>query len=528
MTALGQQGSHSGGGLLDLLEAQDLWLRRRIEVVSFDDDRTVRRASTLDISLDQYAQVTRGPIPRVGGRALLPIGMQPRTPSRDVTVTTASGEPLPFLTRAEERAMLAAALADDSYGLLQGDSGTKWDAIPGDVRRQRLLRLIESELDLARLPAEWQSGANAALLQEFVEELKPYWADLANNRVVIALPLMNELQTGFLWWRRHNRLRLIESHPEEIPRGPTARIPPLFRIPLAVYWWNAGGTRRTVISPRTGRTTEPPPGHEPAWVKRSYLDDVPVTIPAAQLGESQSYHFELRCPPGMYVHYGCLIVTRFVADDTSDPPTDDGPPDASNVETVPPEEAFEVEVIEIEDNDPHWDTAHFYYTSSLSQLGNDNPATIAESSVVVVLRPMFHGALRTGVNVSALTAVLLTCLTLTLGWSAAGWAFVIEAPFQERQTDALVSLLLLAPTIALALLVRQDEHLFTKFVLNAYRQRVGALAASTFAVAVAFAVGLTGLWLFVLLAISTSIGWIVAAMNWISGRRSRRALASPA
>lgn len=510
-----------GVRLLDLLIDQPAWIARRIEQVEWADDRTLWRTSVIDVrspastrtgaqndEAGSHSMETQPPpFPLVGNRLLLPIAMFERRASRNVTVTSAAQEPLPHLTRSEERALVAAGLTT----WVSEMSGDAFDDIPVSVREAGLAATIEvgASLPGLELPGEWlHLRKRADRLADYVAASRDEWSHFVEHRVVVALPEASELGAN------DGRLRIIERHPEEFPRAPEPRrISPLFRVPIAQ---EEGPTAIRVL------VTDPVVGpirymagdttiDRPVWERSCSLDDAPISIVAGSLGEAASYHLEVTCPAGMFIETSKLVVTR-VSGDTSDEIDE-----AYGGPTV----VGGVEVWEIDEDDPRWDTAHFYYSASYGQEEGTDPPEILESVAALILRPMYHGVLRAGTNVSILTTALLATLTLSLGWEAGGLPTLVELPLVQRDTNSVVSLLLLVPTIALAVLLRADEPLLTKWVMSSYRQRLAVVGLANFVAAVAFAIGLDGLWLTATLVVATCVSAVYSYWNYRSGEVSR-------
>jgi hypothetical protein len=460
--------------VLDLLDWPEEWIDRRIETICFDDDRTATRSTALDIILPD-------PVPELFGRAVLPIAMHPRNPARNVVVATAAGEPLPFLNREQERGLVAAGLVAGSYDLLD-EQGIVLDQLTPDDRYLLVLRQIESTL---MVPGEAREAVDDVFAHQrllFEDELQPYWEEFQKKRLVIALPAIGPEEAA----NRPTLVRINERHAEELIRPDSYRHE--FDIPTTTLYATGKADDAASLSnalyDKTHEFVVPPPsGHVSPWKRKAHADDLYVTVPTELVRETRSYHIEFTCPPGVYVDYGVLVVVHGVRADGSDAPG----------------EMYDIEILEVEDDDPHWATAHFYYNPQMSRLPSrdDEEANgILEAALCVVLRPMYHGVMRSGANVAFLTTALLVVLAFSLGYDAADYPLRLHLPLDERDTNSLVSLLLLVPSVALAVLVRQDEHLMTKYVIDRYRLRLGILALDTFAVAILFAVGLSGAWLF--------------------------------
>ncbi|MDQ3516321.1 MAG: hypothetical protein M3403_06050 [Gemmatimonadota bacterium] len=106
---------------------------------------------------------------------------------------------------------------------------------------------------------------------------------------------------------------------------------------------------------------------------------------------------------------------------------------------------------------------------------------------------------------------------------------IASAP--DASSDAVVAMLLLAPTAGLGILIRHDEHLLTKFVASAYRRRLGGTATATFVAAIAVASGVSGLVLLLVLAgtdhAATALTAVTISVARYSGERVRVPPAPP-
>ncbi len=91
----------------------------------------------------------------------------------------------------------------------------------------------------------------------------------------------------------------------------------------------------------------------------------------------------------------------------------------------------------------------------------------------------------------------------------------------DDTTESVVAMLLLAPTAALGLLIRQNEHLLTKHIASAYRKRLGALATVTFSAATVIATGLGGWQLLAVLTAAAVAGSTLAGITWRSASHSK-------
>lgn len=476
MTGYQSEAAVQGLGTLALLYSQPSWILRRSEWVSFEDSLTVRRHSELDISLDGF-KGHAGHVPRLGNRVLLPIMQVRRDLNTEIRVMSASSDPMPFLPRRRERGLLAC-------GLLE------------------LLRHVHRESPPqaeARLP--WVDGFDRVLaaidgavsepppVHDDMPELHTYLMDLAKYNVVVASiaeePSAGDSGVGFV--------RILESHYEPA----SASRKKGFDVPLSRNGYDRDDTRHRLAF--AGHHYERPAGWQPLWRRQFRLDDSTVTLPALLLDTAESFHLRAVCPPGLYVERATLVSTI--------------------------EQEGSLEVLEILRDDGHWTEAHVSYRAALHSGGDPRSggslqegflSTRKEAALLLVLRPMYHGLTRTGQNVSVVTSALLWVLTFTLGWRSADWNWRLATLSQEVATDPVVAVVLLAPTAALAMIVRQNENLMTKFVADGFRRRIGAQALLAFAAATATAVGLVGpalFWLLLTLSLTSTVLSVITLLE---------------
>jgi hypothetical protein len=132
--------TQDGVAFLELLLTQATWIRRHITEISFDDATVIRRTSTFDVSFESSPDSLRQHLPRRGGRVPLPVDSVKRSVSYNITVRTAGGEPIPPLTRSEERSLVADLLVELSHG------NTPDAALSDDRRREILLWSVDPSM----------------------------------------------------------------------------------------------------------------------------------------------------------------------------------------------------------------------------------------------------------------------------------------------------------------------------------------------------------------------------------------------
>ncbi len=186
-------------------------------------------------------------------------------------------------------------------------------------------------------------------------------------------------------------------------------------------------------------------------------DTFTLQIPVKDLTQCQSYHLEIASPLGTQIYVAVLYI---VDSQTS-------------------------RSWEIPDHDPSPDRAKFYYTSSAGGGSAEEFSGVAsdvkhiQGFVRLVLQPTYHDGMRQGLNLSLLSLGVLVFLALEMTW-----------PFGRYTNESVVALLLVAPAIVVAGMLKPQEHPLTKRVLSLYRTRVSTIAVILFVVAMCIAVGL--------------------------------------
>lgn len=471
-----------GLALLSLLDWQPQWILRRVERGAFEDALTIRCRTTLDIFLGRLEEDPKvALIPTLGDRILLPIMQVSRLSHHDVSIEDAHGQSLPFLPRSEERRLLSEGLAE--Y-YLEAQAGE----IEGNVKelQQAILKLIN------------QAPSKAEKLPDRFAHIATHIRNFQQNNLVIAAIKRDDVfdKYGF------KLLRISETHASSLPwSNPASRkVAPILGRDYLAYQ-----TRNRVAY--SGHSTFRPTDWVPLWRKPASLDDTLVVIPVPLMDTAESYHMEVACPSGAYVSKATLVSTMKLP-------------------------SGRIEVLEVVEDDRHWNVAHASFHIGMHTesevLAEDIQSRRLDSGFLLVLRPMYHGLMRTGKNVSLISVGLLWLLTFTLGWDGLGWPPVIEMPRASNpQLESIVAMMLLVPTVILSFIVRQDENLMTKSVADGFRRRIGMLATITFAAALILAVGVSDWLLFAGLCALSGMGTIVAARTWSSARRSELQLRQP-
>jgi hypothetical protein len=254
--------------------------------------------------------------------------------------------------------------------------------------------------------------------------------------------------------------------------------------------------------PRADRGRIEPQPNEP-----ELLDDLIIRFPAEQISTSESYHWKFVAPAGSIVKEAHLevqnvpdakaiadVIIENLADADSTIGASGG--DAGGAEDKHPTGDPSVLAARIAksvddhlasdsypDDDPHCDRVHIYYNSK-PWLKVPPPI---DATVVVVLRPNTMGTTRPGTIASWLATIALVTIAVTIGWEGCpfggGWVGY------RWDVDSVVAILLLGPTLLVAFIIRENEHLLAKRVLTHYRRRIATQAFLTFTAAALYALG---------------------------------------
>lgn len=514
-----------GRRLYALAQQSRRWVNRRIETVNFDDDRTTGRKTTLDIELDPSLMKK---VPTWRGRALLPIKVFASHIDIDATVTSADGEPLPQITRRHERSLAAASLVDSCPGPEPDEQELR--------RRYRLIRaVLDPELyedDLNECPPGRADGATP---DPGAARVSTADGDVA--KLLVAPPGGNSARRSGGDETHHvtDAIKLLEQQDwaqddgwlRELRRLRTRRsLVACVALPKEA---NGGGVLLRLMVTHSDRLADAPPtagdGFTEFVNERRVTGDRVMHFEVEQVLDCESFHFELFAPKGALVKGGWLglrdaplaDVLRAV-DEVSACTGDDKEAYRAKMQQRFPVQRFE-------QDDPHADRLHVYYTSDSPwcDVGEMAPP---EARVAAILRPMpVMGTMIPGLVASVLASFVLLAMLFTVGWEGApdslpGWA----SRRYDMNIEAAVAVLILGPTLLATFVVGQDEHLLTRQLLASVRKMLVLQAATCFLVSGVLALEVLGrpLWFFLLVTSAGSLvcTWRVA----MSYYRSRRAL----
>jgi hypothetical protein len=462
--------ANRGRRLVRLTTRQSHWLLRRAIHITFDDALTLRKESTLDISLtrlfwpdDKWKPIR---LPTLGSRVLIPITSFPRGEHYDVTVTDANGETLPFLPRSNERMLLAAGYAQISIEN-EGVFAASPQARQG--RYEQLLDLLQQDPPPPEQRLSLPKGLDAWMYRLSGLEF------FLSNYLIIATPSSDAVFGRMRGVSTEPSLfRLIECHSESIPGDPYA----LFEAQELRRYVSEGAILKWATSSSNPRVVT----NTPIWEKSLSYDDYVLEIPIREM-TAKSVHVNVHVPEGTFIDNGFLSVATEVDDETT-------------------------EIYQVADDDVHWSAAHFLWTPRfLEGSGEANDSfVILDSRVLLILRPMYHGSLRAPTYLAATSWGTLVVLTFTIGWASAHLPAFVHLSLGSSPDDPVTVLLLGALTVALGVMIRLDEHLMSRSVADRFRGRLGFIAFAMFVGTLAIAVGLQGKVLVGVLAAS----WIVS------------------
>lgn len=482
--------------------------RRRTESISFDDDFLLTRRATSEILLTR----STAQLPQIAGRTLWPAARLSRDIPTNVKVVDATtGGPLPFTTRAEERVLVSRGLAS-----LATPPGFPNRLVP-DLDYERLWRKVLPLLvhrcieELARNPLQRTDTATNELIASLglhSPDIVPEVTEYAGTRTIGVMISTAQLASDPV-------VVLDESHVEEfsferatlVQATRTWRNRHDWRMSFRALWRKEGSLRRVLtIADGADRVTDCVADDD---AERSYKtlmglrwfflpDTWTCHIPVADIFAAESVHVCVQAPAGCYFERTFLRVINAHS------------------------ESGESEMLLVEDDDAHGDSAHIFFSPSIS-LRHAVEDEYYPAEVRLVIRPSFHGGTRSGLYLSWFSTVFLLVLFLTVGWAAAGWktrVFTLDlAPLQDTQN--FVTLLILAPGLVLTWIVRQEEHALTKLVYARYRLRLGLLGLVLFTQATAFAIGVTGEDLAWTLLASTVLSFLLTIPTSVSALYSR-------
>ncbi len=374
-----------GSYLFELWLAGNGWVRRRVETVDFLGAGSLRRSVSVDFEIPETDFVTHGPLP-------VPLALLERRPLVDFDVVDEAGSALPVCTRAENRfaawSMLAAVAAAEIADADGKGRGLSIEPLYEDLRT---IAFGDSKVALQVLEGLAESG----------DELN---RTLAESSFFDAVA--RTLATVFLL------LVPIEGSPGQ-------RRVVKFRYTLGLARRGSGPERFFQAM---------------GWMPARFAFYVP------EVGESESYHFELAAPQDLEVSRSILQLT--------DPVT--GREDIEGVSTG--------------------SRAHLYTTGKEPDV---------DGTALVWLQISRTGLLRSGCVVAGMICAVL------LFFYASGR---LDRPPRDIQSAILLTL----PALVATLVVRPGEHGLVTELLLGVRSAVALSGAVAYTAALLLGTGTSG------------------------------------
>lgn len=535
------------------------WRSRMTERVRFDSESVLNYTAVHEIMLPRARQITRR---KRHGRVPIPIQSFARYPAKHVRCFI-DGTELPVAPRSSERRLCARWIArsltspnfenqnaDLVRGLRMIDAFEEWEDSSSrkhDYQAAALWALDvpvqdgEVKLDCGVTRSElWQA------IRRFIPSSEYMLEKLQNDRMIVVLPDRELLSASpqcfvsryhgvtptyhawiggvlhFLYRgvkRRRKKIGIIEYDAWNAPGPLNAAVNPQtkwrrFRADLrSVYKMTLSWRRRSISKLNAAGDQCPADQHMLTIADGSAMkvarvsgrlandtyasrmrwpwfipDTTVVDIPLGTSARERSYHFELEAPDGVYVHSAVLRIRNRLR-----------------------------EFIFVEDDDVHHDRCHLHFTKSLSRR-TTNPADYFPGTARVVMRPTWHNGLRVALTAQLVNLVVLAALFLIYGVSArSGTAPDFVVSRAGADTEAIVALIALAPTVAMSWIARQNEHMLTKLVQNGLRRRLTLSAILSLASAFSLAAKLEGENLYWVLLLSVGFcGWWALLTAWSS------------
>lgn len=437
-------------------------------------------------------------LPHYHGRVPLPIASVVRRGARHIAVRDQSDFPLPHMTRTDERRATArgiAQLATETFRTLP---------LKGRIRRfDKLEDAVMAAIDPGyghREPTgedhwlEFVAGS-ARFSNLAVVARRAYEA-----RAILALANPGDLKSLLTLTEQHAETTSLReaSISGALLAWWRSRWPSPESASLRFHWTRTEGkpvdlARLTLVSTdgsavevdeyqgETAIATYREMTRTPFWTTDTFI----VTYRLTDMLECESYHVDVTVPTGIYIHQADLRVPNKNQD------------------------LQESELMVIRDDDARPDHAHLHFSRRISRR-NAADRDYSSALLRLVLRPTYHDGLRAGLNVSAVATATLWILFAVVGWRSGDreCLMLCSETFGDLDTNSVVSLLILTPSVAIGLLVRQNEHDLTKRIQGPLKVRLSAVAVILFVAALLTALNPLGKTLYSILlsgAILTSV-----------------------
>lgn len=489
----------AAAAIVDLQLNRDQWIRQTVETFAFDGNSVMTRTAAYEFEIPRTTPEI------LGGYKLLPVATLARYPGKHLSVRLGDsrGQLLPSLTQTEERDLLAAGYAHIIHGASQREGFTE------ESIRDTLCEIIDhTRSEKAENPLD--------KCAESYPEIYLYGNFLQSNRTIFAL-VHSSYCGGSLQ-------RVVVSHAEVFSLVPTSRysctsvnakmlsLPGsiLKRIRLVIevlkglkarpdedskgsYKQNRNGSSAN----EDAHDTSEHKNESKSTVDDSIPDNYRLSIPLDAILETQSYLAELSYPVGTYIERADLLISFL----------EDSPASGGHCES---------KTSKIQDYDRHVDRTYLDFRTSL--LDNVTEENILSAKIDVVLRPAFHGGLRSGLWMTVFAWIVLLILLAVSGLSKFGHPQSFTASKSAvGSNNAIIALLLVTIiTTFLAAIIRPEEHLLATEVQSCYKIRLSITGTIIFFIALFYAIGLTGWIMLILLA----FGVVVTSVTLIFTRKS--------
>ena len=433
-----------GIGLIIAMYDLPDWVNRRRVTVSASESRTFEHQVRTNFVL---THTVLSKLPEWNDRRCLPV----LSLSRAVDVTAefeVEGQPASMLSRAEERDLVTAGL----IGLRMSDERSAFT----QPHHREAFRYWMHSPPGNDMPDEIRSSRD------------PGWAALADqwHRMRLSVVLLDTTRSAIR--RNHRALRPtvtvnysspIEDHIEHQTTGVSdkALAGPDPEAPTRGFSKKSRDRyQATALAATSVHQSQINPGEV-----RKRWDDSVFRIRRSDVADVRDYSFEFTSPPGTYIHRAVLHYAE-------------------------PNDAAELTIASVIDIDPHFDRVRFDMPVEL-----DGTPMRADAIATIVLRPMTRGTTRAGAYLAATISVAAVALLLTVAWpQAVGWVWPRNlAADYDPDPSSMATLLALAPTFLITLVVRSPESIITREVITAFRARLSVQAAALYVIALTIALG---------------------------------------
>lgn len=246
--------------LLELVTTFHIWVRRRVELITFVDDLLVRRNVSIDFSIPEELELGQ-----VDDELLpwIPLSFLKKEVLRKFDLRDAEGKPVPMLTKAENGRIATETLVQAAEAALE-------EAVPEEVKSH--LRVV-AEAERGPAGAEFRTWRAAA--DDGTNPHRPEWKKLVERQGF--MDYAQQLAENFILLAvapsAPGQRRLMKlSYEERLPRGAGDDTEDGEQLPLKERVLEKLGWRRKLV---------------------------PLSLPAVAL--ASSFHVEVPAPPDMEI-----------------------------------------------------------------------------------------------------------------------------------------------------------------------------------------------------------------------------------